>query len=163
MLEKISLCDGILESNLCTMFQTVRGTKQYWFIRQSELRCMLRNFGLPTSFLTSSCAEYEASDISEYLHKVNANSSKDIAKLCVEDPISVSRQFSSKFHVFFKTVIIDGSVFGQFHIIGKKNIKHVVLHIIKCYFGLQSTNYRKTRSLHCTTMDKSIHYMQIAI
>ena len=30
-----------LEANLCTMLQSVRGTKQYWFVRKSELRCMI--------------------------------------------------------------------------------------------------------------------------
>ena len=33
-------------------------------------------------------------------------------KLCTEDPISVSRQFSSKFHAFFNTVILKGEVLG---------------------------------------------------
>ena len=51
------------DTNLCTMLQTVKGTKQYWFTRQSELRCMIREWGSPTFFLTFSCAEYEASDI----------------------------------------------------------------------------------------------------
>ena len=32
------------------------------------------------------------------------------AKLCVEDPISVSRKFSQKFHDFFQTVILKGDV-----------------------------------------------------
>ena len=33
-------------------------------------------------------------------------------KLCTEDPVSVSRQFSSKFHAFFNTIIIKGEVLG---------------------------------------------------
>ena len=37
-----------LEANLCTMLQSVRGTKQYWFAKQSELRCMIRASGPPT-------------------------------------------------------------------------------------------------------------------
>ena len=35
------------------------------------------------------------------------------AKLCVEDPISVSRKFSQKFHDFFQTVILKGDVLGR--------------------------------------------------
>ncbi len=46
-----------LEANLCTMLQSVRGTKQYWFMSQSELRCMIREWGSSTLFLTFSCAE----------------------------------------------------------------------------------------------------------
>ena len=114
LFDKIAAFDGQLEASLCTMLQSVRGTKQYWFLRQSELRCMIRNFGPPTLFLTFSCAEYESADIMDYLQKVNnVPFTYNIGKLCIEDPISVSRQFSFKFHAFFKTVLIKGSVLGE--------------------------------------------------
>ena len=48
-----------------------RGSKQYWFLRNSELRCMVCEFGSPTLFLTFSCAEYDCPDITKYLRKVN--------------------------------------------------------------------------------------------
>ena len=63
LLNRVETSDDALEANLCTMLQTLRGTKQYWFTRQSELRCMIREWGSPTFFLTFSSAEYEASDI----------------------------------------------------------------------------------------------------
>ena len=34
-----------VEANFSTMFQSVHGTKQYWFLRQSELKCMIREWG----------------------------------------------------------------------------------------------------------------------
>ena len=71
LLNQVKTSDDALEANLCTMLQSVRGTKQYWFIRQSELRCMIREWGSPTFFLTFSCAEYEAQDITNYLRRVN--------------------------------------------------------------------------------------------
>ena len=39
--------------------------------KQSELRCMVREFGMPTLFLTFSCAEYDSHDIADYLKTVN--------------------------------------------------------------------------------------------
>ena len=51
------------------------GTKQYWFLRQSELKCMIREWGSRTLFLTFSCAEYESPDITEFLRRVNNVSS----------------------------------------------------------------------------------------
>ena len=88
LLNRVDNSDEGLEANLCTMLQSVRGTKQYWFIRQSELRCMIRGWGSPTIFLTLSCAEYESPDITTYLRKVNdVPSSYNIGKLCTEDPI----------------------------------------------------------------------------
>ena len=67
------------------MLQSVRGTKQYWYIRQSEVRCMIREWGSPSLFLTFSCAEYECPDIERYLKKVNTGvpTSYPVGKLCV--------------------------------------------------------------------------------
>ena len=42
LLSNVQSNDEHLEANLCTMLQSVRGTKQYWFLRKSELRCMIR-------------------------------------------------------------------------------------------------------------------------
>ena len=102
LLEQVNSSDEHLEAHLCTMLQSVRGTKQYWFLRSSELKCMIREFGPPTLFLTFSCAEYESPDIMQFVCKVNDAS---VAKLCVEDPVSVSRKYSLKFHAFFHEII----------------------------------------------------------
>lgn len=57
--------------------------------------------GTPSIVLTLSCAEYDAPEISRYLHKVNkVPDSYPIGKLCVENPISVTRKFEQKFHDF---------------------------------------------------------------
>ena len=106
---------------LCTMLQSVRGTSQYWYKRKGELRCMLREWGPPSLFLTLSCAEYESADIEEYLRKVNnVPSSYNIGKLCTEDPISVSIKFSEIFHAFFKTIIKGGVLAKVDHYFIKK-------------------------------------------
>ena len=94
VLNRVDSSDEGFEANLCTMLQSVRGTKQYWFIRQSELRCKIRGWGSPTMFLTLSCAKYESSDITAYLKKVNhVPSGYNIIKLCTKVPISVSLTF----------------------------------------------------------------------
>ena len=114
LLSNVNTANESLEANLSTMFQSIRGTKQYWFTRKSELQCMVREAGPPTLFLTFSCAEYESADINSYLHIVNdVPQGYNIGKLCTEDPVSVSRQFSSKFHAFFQIVIIKGQVLGH--------------------------------------------------
>ena len=113
-LDKVSHADESVEANVSTIFQSIRGTKQYWFSRYSELRCMLREWGTPTLFLTFSCAEYESPEIGSYLKKINqVSDSYPVGKLCCEDPISMSRKFSLKFHALFNTVILKGQVFGK--------------------------------------------------
>ena len=95
-LDKVSASDSDVEANLSTMFQQIRGTKQYWFQKSSDLKCMLQEWGSPTLFLTFSCAEYDSPDISTYLRKVNSVSdSYPIGRLWCEDPISVSRSRNS--------------------------------------------------------------------
>ena len=44
-LDSVEASNEHLEANLSTMLQSVRGTKQYWFLRQSELKCMIREWG----------------------------------------------------------------------------------------------------------------------
>jgi len=114
LLKKVDSNDKELEANLSTMMQSVRGTKQFWFLRRSELQCMVCEWGSPTFFLTFSYAEYDSQDIATHLHKMNkVPFNYPIGKLCAEDPISVSRKFSKKFHDFFQTVIIKGQVLGN--------------------------------------------------
>ena len=116
LINRIENNDSKLEGNLSTILRSVRGTKQYWLARRNEVNCMIREFGPPTLFLTFSCAEYNSADITEYLKLVNRlspDSNPNIAQLCTDDPVSVSRQFSSKFHAFFKTVIIKGEILGK--------------------------------------------------
>ena len=110
----INSADAGIEANLSTVLQSVRGTKQFWFRQKGDVLAMIREFGCPTLFLTFSCAEYDSVDIDRYLRKVNkVPKSYPIERLCIEDPISVSRKFSQKFHDFFDTVLIKGAVLGE--------------------------------------------------
>ena len=125
----LSTSDEEVNGNLSTIFQQMRGSKQYWFLRLSEVMCMVREYGSPTLFLTLSCAEYDSLDIATDLRKVNnVPDSYPIGKLCTEDPVSVSRKFSQKFHDFFQTVIIKGQVLGCVSL--RRNIRHVEHHTI---------------------------------
>ena len=115
LLYKLENNDSVLEKNLSTILQSVRGTKQFWQLR-SEVNAMIRDFGSPTLFLTFSCAEYNSADISESLKLANGlplDSKPNIPQLCTEDPVTVTRQFNSKFHAFLQTILIKGEVLGK--------------------------------------------------
>ena len=118
------------------MLAPIRGTNQYWFRVKGEFKAMIAEYGSPTLFLTLSCAEYDSADIAQYLRKVNnAPQSYSIARLCTEDPVSVSRQFSYKFKDFFNIVILQRGVLRN--IMLKKNIKCVEHLIITSSYGLK--------------------------
>uniref|UniRef100_A0A1X7U7S1 Helitron helicase-like domain-containing protein n=1 Tax=Amphimedon queenslandica TaxID=400682 RepID=A0A1X7U7S1_AMPQE len=100
---------------------------------------MIAEYGSPTLILTLSCADYDSADIAQYLRKVNnAPQSYSISRLCTEDPVSVSQQFSYKMKNFFNIVIHQRGVLGkveQYYV--KKNIKCVVRLIITSSYGLK--------------------------
>ena len=99
------------------MLAPIRGTNQYWFRVKGEVKAMIAEYGSLTLFLTLSCAEYDSADIAQYLRKVNnAPPSYSIARLCTEDPVSVSRQFSDKFKDFFNIVILQRGKVEQYYV-----------------------------------------------
>ena len=98
----LSRVDSSNKQMEATMFQSVRGIKQYWFLK-SDLNCMIQEHGSSSPFLTSSCAEYDSPDIASYLHKVNdVPNSYPMGKLCAEDPLSVSRNLVKNFTTFLR-------------------------------------------------------------
>ena len=111
--DQVKTSGEFLEKRLCTLMNTVRGSNQYWYLRRSEVKQMVAEFGSPTFFVTFSCSEYSSEDIREYLHKVNTVPPLyNTGKLCTEDPVSVSRQFSLKFNEMFNRVLIKGQILG---------------------------------------------------
>ena len=112
--DRVSKNEEEIEANMSAVFQNMRGSNRYWYLRHSEVLCMVREHGPPTLFLTLSCAEHNSLEIATYLRKVNnVSDSYSIGKLCAEDPISVSRKFSQKFPDFFNLVILKGGVLGK--------------------------------------------------
>ena len=83
--DRVSAHDEEVEGNLNTVFQQMRGSKQFWFLCR-----MVREYGPPTLFLTLCCAEYNSLNIATYMRKINnVPDSYSIGKLCTEDPVSV--------------------------------------------------------------------------
>ena len=130
--------DASIKANLETVLQSVRGTKQFWFLKKSDVMVMVREYGSPTFFLTFSCAEYSSPEIDIYLRKVNkVSDTYPTSKLCTEDPVSMSRKFSQKFRDIFTTVLLNGEVLGKVtHYFRKKNTRLEVPHTTMCFFGL---------------------------
>ena len=133
--EGVQSSDQKVETNLNTMFQSVRGSKQYWYLRWSEVLCMIREWGPPTLFLTFSCTEYDAPEISTYLHKVNnVSESYPIGRLCTEDPISVTHKFDQKFNNFFSIIILQGEVLGKVSHHFVKKVYQLKEHLTTTFF-----------------------------
>ncbi|XP_078502941.1 uncharacterized protein LOC144761457 [Lissotriton helveticus] len=107
-MEKVNLQDNILESHLINLMACQRGTNEYWYRRHGELKCMLRNLGTPTWFLTLSCAEYAWDDLLQFLREANANIQniefKTPGELCSLDPVNVCRYFNHRFEAMMSFI-----------------------------------------------------------
>ena len=99
---KLDKKDGELEGNFSTIMRSVRGTKQYWQNTSGDLEALARDFGPATIFMTLSCAAHQTfwSSLSYWASSTSL-------------PISVSKQFSHKFHAMFNIVIVRGELFGK--------------------------------------------------
>uniref|UniRef100_A0A1X7VSM3 Helitron helicase-like domain-containing protein n=1 Tax=Amphimedon queenslandica TaxID=400682 RepID=A0A1X7VSM3_AMPQE len=108
--DQVKTNEDLLEKRLCTTINTVCGSNQYWYLRRNEVKHIIAEFGSSTFSLTFSCSSQHNG---EYLLKVNTVPlSYSTGKLCTEDPVSVSRQFSLKFNEIFNKVLIKGQVLG---------------------------------------------------
>ena len=85
----------------------------------------------------------------------------NIAQLCTEDPVCVSRQFSSKFHAFFKTVIIKGEVLGKVtNYYLKKRVPNTWCSTLSCPFVDRGGPCHRHRPIReCSVLDPGENYL----
>ncbi|XP_073986899.1 uncharacterized protein [Rhodnius prolixus] len=109
ILTKVTVNDEQLEQQLINLFSSLRGTKEYWQRRRQEL--MTRDFGAPTFFVTLSCAEYDHSELLQYIIKINKDvpnvEKMSAGELCALDPTSVCRYYHRLIRNMFKFLIND--------------------------------------------------------
>jgi len=61
----------LLESNLSTIFSTLRNTEQYWRRPRSDLKYMAQHYGPAIWFLTLSPSEWLWEDLGAYIRRIN--------------------------------------------------------------------------------------------
>jgi len=59
----------LLESNLSSIFSTLRNTKQYWRKPRNDLNCITQHYG-PATFLILRPSEWLWDELSEYIREV---------------------------------------------------------------------------------------------
>ncbi|KAK3923470.1 Ornithine aminotransferase [Frankliniella fusca] len=91
------------------MFQSsnLKGTKSYWHARANELRDLVEQIGLPTIFLTLSCADGHWNDLYKLMTNVDISTltEKDRRKLVQENPHIVDSFFDERVQSFIKNVL----------------------------------------------------------
>jgi len=106
----------LLESNLSTIFSTLRNTEQYWRKPRSDLNCMTQHYGPATWFLTLSPSEWLWDDLGEYIREVNGWSndfSLSTSVLIARDPVSTSRFLDNKFQAMLDFICSKDHPIGE--------------------------------------------------
>jgi len=104
---------------------TLKGTPAYWKRFLFEVLAMVKQLGLPTYFMTLSCADLRWNELVEIIGKLNdLNLSKeDIenlnyferTKILNSNPVLLARHFQYRVESFFKQMIINGSLGKVIH------------------------------------------------
>ena len=96
----------------------VKGSPAYWKLFFYDVLAMVRQLGLPTYFLTLSCADLHWNELVYIILKLQGieiaedeiqnMSYADRCKILNQNPVLLSRQFQYRVELFFKTIIING-------------------------------------------------------
>ena len=97
---------------------TIKGTPAYWKKFLYEVLAMVKQLGLPTFFMTLSCANLRWNELISVIAELNGENleeddinNMDFFKRCHYlnlNPVVLARHFQYRFEVFFKVVIVDG-------------------------------------------------------
>ena len=104
-------------SDAFSFMSSVKGTPSYWKQFLYDVLAMVQQLGIPTFFLTLSCANLKWDELTSIIHKLNNFTSFDIdlknltykerCKYLNSNPVLVAHHFQFRVQVFFKE-IVDG-------------------------------------------------------
>ena len=103
---------------------TVKGTPAYWQHMLSDVLAMVKQLGIPSYFMTLSCADLRWNELVTIISKLKGEniSAEEIdnlsyAKRCEElnsNPVLLARHFQYRVENFFKDIVINGQL-GKIH------------------------------------------------
>ena len=113
-----------------TFMNCIKGTPAYWKKFLFDVLAMVKQLGIPTFFMTLSSADLKWNELISIINKLNKQglSEEDIknfayhkrCQLLNSNPVLVARHFQYRAEVFFKEIIIDGSLW---------KIKYYAIHV----------------------------------
>ena len=104
--------------NEFSFMSSVKGTPAYWKQFLYDVLAIVKQLGIPTYFLTLSCADLRWEQLPYFINKLNSLdlsddelknvSCQERCNLLNNNPVLVARHFQNKVEVFFKEIILDG-------------------------------------------------------
>ena len=108
----------VASDNAFSFMSSVKETSAYWKQFLCDVLAMVKQLGIPTFFLTLSCADLRWEELPYIINNLNnlRLSEEGLKKLSYQErcnllnnnPVLVARHFQYKVEVFFKEIIIDG-------------------------------------------------------
>ena len=110
----------VARNNAFSFMSLVKGTPVYQKQFSFNVLVMVKQLGIPTFFLTLSCANLLWEELPHIINKLNdlGLSEEELKKLRYQErcyllnknPVVVARYFQHKVEVFFKEIILDGTL-----------------------------------------------------
>ena len=108
----------IASEEVFSFMNTIKGTPAYWKKFLHEVLVMVKQLGLPTFFLTLSCADLRWNELISIISKLEGSmlsedeiqdlSYQDRCKLLNKNLVLLARHFQFRVEMFFKEIILDG-------------------------------------------------------
>ena len=96
----------------------IKGTPAYWKSFLFEVLAMVKQLGLPTYFMTLSCADLRWNELESIISKLNGENLTDEqinnftyferCNYLNSNPVLLARHFQYRVEVFFKEIIVNG-------------------------------------------------------
>ena len=108
----------VASDNAFSFMSQVKGTPAYWKQFLFDVLAMVKQLGIPTYFLTLSCADLRWEELPYIINRLNnlGLSDEELNNLSYQqrcnmlnnNPVLVARHFQYKVELFFKEIILDG-------------------------------------------------------
>ena len=115
---KATVQQFIAQDKAYSFMSSVKGTPAYWKKKLFEVLAMVKQLGIPTFFMTLSCADLRWNELIEIIAKLNSLNltEDDIKYMCYQDrgdtlnknPVLAARHFQYRVEVFFKEIVLNG-------------------------------------------------------
>ena len=98
---------------------TIKGTPAYWQHTLSDVLAMVKQLGVPTYFMTLSCADLRWNELITIIRKLNKDENPDQiddldyeskCKILNSNPVLLARHFQYRVENFFKEIVMNGEL-----------------------------------------------------
>ena len=108
----------LAEENAYTFMNSIKGSPAYWINMLSDILAMVKQLGIPSFFLTLSCADLRWDEFPIIISKLVGKdlSSEEISSMSYfekcdllnSNPVLLARHFQYRVETFFKEIVLNG-------------------------------------------------------